>query len=138
MIPRVAANASAISSSVKTRRARLVHALHVGPQREDEHHVGQVDCLTPRTRAHLCEGRVDEEKSLLAHQKVGRLDVAVGETGVPELTDDQQSLVDDGVIDFCLTDFVRTVEELRHEQVLALRRDLYDPVGLRYGKVTRS
>ena len=51
--PRVAANASAISSGREEAQRPLVHALGVGAHGEDQHHVRQVDGLAPRRRAHL-------------------------------------------------------------------------------------
>ena len=74
----------------------VVDPLAVGPHGEDEHHVGQVDGLPPRRRSHLRERHVDEQQLAVADQQVGRLDVAVGQAGVPEPAHEQQSLVDDG------------------------------------------
>ena len=73
----------------------LVHAVGVGAHREHEHHVGEVDGLAPRRRAHLREGDVDEQQVAVADEQVGGLDVAVREPGVPELADQRQALVDD-------------------------------------------
>ena len=135
--PRAAANASAISSGVKKRSARCVHALGIGAHREDEHHVGEVDGLAPRRRSHLHEGDVDEQHLAVAHEQVGRLDVAVREPGVPELADQHEPFVDDVVVDLGVADLLRAVEELGDEQVLAGRRHLDDAVGRR-GRDARS
>ena len=64
--PRVAANASAISSGVKKSQGLPVDPLGVGAHREDEHHVGQVDGLAPRRRSDLHEGHVDEQQLAVA------------------------------------------------------------------------
>ena len=47
----------------------------------------------------LDEGDVDEQHVPVADEEVGRLDVAVGEPGVPEPAHDQQALVDHLVVD---------------------------------------
>ena len=70
---------------VKYVSARSVDALGVGAHGEDEHHVGEVDRLPPRRRPHLRERDVDQHELAVADEQVGRLDVAVGEAGVPEL-----------------------------------------------------
>ena len=59
-MPRVAAKASAISSGREELQRPLVHALRVGANGEDEHHVGQVDRLPPRRGTDLREGHVDQ------------------------------------------------------------------------------
>jgi hypothetical protein len=61
--------------------------------------------------------------------EVARLDVAVGDPGVPQLADQRQPLVDDRVIDLGLADFGGAGEELGDEQVLTLGGDLDDAVG---------
>ena len=60
------------------------------------------------------------------HHQVGRLDVAVGEAGVPEPADEREALVDDLVVDLGVADLDGAVEELGDEQVLALGRQLDD------------
>ena len=59
-------------------------------------------------------------------QQVGRLDVAVGEPGVPQPADSGQALVDDLVVDLGVADLDGAVEELGDEQVLALGGQLDD------------
>jgi hypothetical protein len=54
----------------------------------------------------LGEEHVDQVQLAVADQQVGRLDVAVGQVGVPELADDGQALVDDGVVDLGLADLL--------------------------------
>ena len=125
-IPRTAANASAISSGVKTASARAVDALGVGAHRQHQHHVGQVDRLPPGRRADLGEGHVDELEMPVQHEQVGGLDVTVGDAGVPEPADQGQPLVDDLVVDLGVPDLLGAVEELGHHQVLALGRQLDD------------
>ncbi len=107
----------------------LVDALGVAAQREDEHHVGEVDRLTPRRGPDLDEEHVDHLEVAVAHHEVRRLDVAVREPRVPHLPHEAQALVDHGVVDVGVADLDRAVEELHHDHVLALGRDLDDPVG---------
>ena len=64
------------------------------------------------------------------HQ-VGRLDVAVGEAGVPQPADERQALVDDVVVDLGVADLLGAVEELGDEQVLALGGQLDDAARAR-------
>ena len=104
----------------------LVDPIGIGLHREDEHHVREVDRLSPRRRAHLCERDVDEEQVAVLHHQVRRLDVAVREPVVPQLPDEREALVDDDVVDLDVADLVRAVEELRDEQVFALGRELDD------------
>ena len=68
----------------------------------------------------LGEEHVDQVQLAVADQQVGRLDVAVGEVRIPELADDAQPLVDDGVVDLGLTDLFGAVDELKDDQVLPL------------------
>jgi hypothetical protein len=70
----------------------------------------------------------------MADQQVGRLDVAMGQPGVPELADDAQALVDDLLVDLGLAEFLGLIEELEGDQVLALGGELDDPVGRRRGQ----
>jgi len=65
--------------------------------------------------------------------EVPRLDVPVRDTGIPQLPDEQQPLVDDVVIDARGADLDCAGEELGDEEVLALRRDLHDSVRRRGG-----
>ena len=46
----------------EVRQRSGVHPLGVGAQSEDQHHVGEVDGLAPRRRAHLDEGDVDHAR----------------------------------------------------------------------------
>jgi hypothetical protein len=55
----------------------LVDPFRAGPQRQAQHHVGQVDRLPPRGGPGLHEGDIDQQHAAVAHQQVGRLDVAV-------------------------------------------------------------
>ena len=105
----------------------LVDAFGVRADGEDEHHVGEVDGLPPRRRADLGEGDVDEVQVPVLDEQVGRLDVPVGDAGVPELADEGQAFVDDLVVDLGVADLLGAVEELGDEQVLALGGQLDDP-----------
>ena len=67
-------------------------------------------------------------------EQVGRLDVAVGQPGVPQLADQGQSVVDDAVVDVGVAELGRIVEELGDEQVLPLGGELDEPVGPRGGQ----
>jgi hypothetical protein len=77
---------------------------------------------------------VDQQHAAVADQQVGRLDVAVGQAGVPQLADDAQALVDDLLVHLGLAELLGAVEELEGDQVLALRGQLDDPVGGRRGQ----
>src|SRR3954451_11865878 len=57
----------------------------------------------------------------------------MGEPRVPELADQLQALVDQLLVDLGVTDLLRAVEELRDEEVLALRRELDDAERRRGG-----
>ena len=105
-----------------------VDALGVAAQREDEHHVGEVDRLPPRRGPDLDEEHVDQLQLAVAHHQVRRLDVAVRESLVPQLPDQAEPLVDHAVVDLGVADLDRAVEELHHDHVLALGGDLDDPV----------
>ena len=59
-------------------------------------------------------------------QQVGRLDVTVGEPGVPQPAYECEALVDDLVVDLGVADLDRAIEELGDEHVLTLRRQLDD------------
>ena len=85
--------------------------------------------LPPRRRSHLRERHVDEQQLAVQDHQVGRLDVAVGQAGVPQPAHHQQSLVDEVVVDLDVADLLGAVEELGDEQVLPLGRHLDDPVG---------
>ena len=82
----------------------------------------------------LGEEHIDQVQLAAADQQVGRLDVTVGEVGVPQLADDGQPLVDDRVVDVGLAEFGGAIEELEHDQVLPLGGELGDTVGLRAGQ----
>jgi hypothetical protein len=90
----------------------LVNALGVGPQRQAEHHVGQVDRLPPGGRAQFDEGHVDQQQVAVADQQVGGLDVTVGQPGRPELADDLEAAVDYLLVDLGLAEFGGALEEL--------------------------
>jgi hypothetical protein len=130
--PRVAAKASASSASGEIAQRPPVYPGGVGADREDQHHVAQVDCLPPGRRADLGEGHVDQQQLPVADHQVARLDVAVGDPRVPQRADQLQPLVDHLVVDVGAADFHRAVEELGDQQVLPLRGDLDDAVGLGY------
>ena len=106
----------------------FVHAVGVGPHREDEHHVRKIDGLAPRRRADLHEERIDEVDVAIPRHQVGGLDVAMGQAGVPQRAHDLEPFVDDVDIDVDggVTDLAAAVEELGHEHVLPLGRDLDD------------
>ena len=104
----------------------LVNAFGVGADGEDEHHVGEVDGLSPRRRADLGEGDVDEVQVPVLDEEVGRLDVPVGDAGVPQLADESEPFVDDLVVDLGVADLLGAVEELGDEQVLAVGGQLDD------------
>ena len=108
-----------------------VHPLRAGPDGQHQHHVAQIDRLPPGRRADLGEGYVDQQQLAVADHEVPGLDVAVRDARIPQLPDQQQSLVDDAVVHLGLADLDRPGEELGDEQVLALRRDLHDPVRRR-------
>ena len=57
----------------------------VAADRQHQHHVPEVDGLAPRRGTHLGEGGVDHEHRAVPHHQVGRLDVSVGQAGVPEV-----------------------------------------------------
>ena len=105
-----------------------VDALGVAPQREDEHHVGEVHRLAPRRWSDLDEEHVDHLQLAVAHHQVRRLDVAVREPLVPHLPHHAEPLVDHAVVDVGVADLDRALEELHHDHVLALGGDLDDPV----------
>ena len=115
----------------------LVDQLGAGPQGQTQRHVGQVDRLAPWAGVDLGEEHVDEVELAVADQQVGRLDVAVGEVGVPQLADDGEALVDDGVVDLGLTDLLGALDERKHDQVLPLGGELGDTVRLGLGSPAR-
>ena len=80
-------------------------------------------------RAEFGEGHVDQQQVAVADQQVGRLDVAVGQAGVPQLADDAQAVVDHALVDLGLAQLGGPGEELGDQQVLPLRGQLHDPVG---------
>ena len=87
--------------------------------------------------AELNEGDVDQQQPAVADQQVGRLDVAVGQPGVPQLADDAQPVVDHLVVDLGLAQLGGAGEELGDQQVLPLRGQLHDPVGPGEGSPAR-
>ena len=95
-----------------------------------QHHVGQVHSLAPRARLHLGEEDVDQVNFAVADEQVRRLDVAVGEAGVPQSPDDAQAIVDDRLVDGDLADLLGVVEELSDDEVFPLGRDGDDPERL--------
>src|SRR4029077_12673032 len=106
----------------------LVDPWRIGPQRQAQHHVGQVDGLAPRARADLGEGDVDQQDVTVTYEQVGRLDVAVGQPCVPQLADHRQTVVDDRVVDVGFAELNGAVEELGDQQVFALRGELHEAV----------
>ena len=79
----------------------------------------------------LHEGDVDQQHAAVADQQVGRLDVAVGQAGVPQLADDAQAVVDHALVDLGLAELGGAVEELGDQQVLAVGGELDEAVGSR-------
>ena len=106
-----------------------VHPRGVGADRQDQHHVAQVDGLPPGRGADLGEGHVDQQQLPAADHQVAGLDVAVGDPRVPQRADQPQSLADHLVVDVGVADFRGAVEELGDQQVLPLGGDLHDAVG---------
>jgi hypothetical protein len=90
-----------------------VDAFGAGAQSQAQHHVGQVHDLAPGGRTEFDEGHIDQQEMAVADQQVGRLAVAMGQPGVPQLADDQQGVIDDVVVDGGLAELDRTGEELR-------------------------
>jgi predicted ATPase len=74
--------------------------------------------LAPGGRADLGEEHVDEQHAAVADQQVGRLDVAVGQPGVPQLADDAKAVVDHLVVDLGLAQLGRAGEELGDQQAV--------------------
>ena len=109
----------------------LVDNLGAAAQRQAQHHVAQVDRLAPRCRAHLGEGDVDQQQAAVTDQQVGRLDVAVGQSSVPHLANDQQPVVDDLLVDRGVAQLRRPGEELGDQQVLPVRGELDEAVRRR-------
>jgi hypothetical protein len=115
----------------------LVHKLRAGPKGQAQHHVGQIHRLTPRARADLDKGHVDQQQPAVTDQQIGRLDVAVGQTGLPQLPDDGEAVVNDLVVDVGLTKLGGPGEELGDQQILPLRGQLDDPVRSGAGSPAR-
>jgi hypothetical protein len=109
----------------------LVDAFRVAPEREDGHHVREVDGLSPGRRANLDEEDIDQEEVPSPHHQVRRLDVAVGKTRVPETAHEEESFVDHLVVDDRIADLNGAVEELHHDHVFAFRSDLHEAERLR-------
>ena len=85
-------------------------------------------------RPELGEGDVDEQDAAVAHHEVGRLDVAMGEAGVPQDPDEMERLVDERLVDLCVAELDRALEELGHQHVLPLGRELDEAVRLGAGR----
>ena len=62
----------------------LVHATGLGPERQDQHHVREIYRLPPRGGTDLAEESVDQKDTAITHEQVGRLDVPVRDTCIPE------------------------------------------------------
>jgi hypothetical protein len=74
----------------------LVDHLGIAAQcQAEQHHLGQVHRLAPGAGSGLHERHVDQQHLAVADEQVGRLDVAAGEPGVPQLADDPKAVVDD-------------------------------------------
>ena len=82
----------------------------------------------------LHEGDVDQQQAAVADQQVGRLDVAVGQAGVPQPPDDPQAVVDHAIGDLGLAQLHRPVEELGDQQVLPFGGELHEPERGRAGQ----
>src|SRR5215831_10606701 len=93
-----------------------VHPRRVRAYGKNQHHVAEVDRLSPWRGTDLGEEDVDQQQLPAADHEVPRLDVAVRDAGIPELPDEQQPPVDDFVIDLGLADLDGTGEELGDEQ----------------------
>ena len=85
-------------------------------------------------RVDLGEEDVDQQQVTVADEQVGRLDVAVGQPGVPQLPDEGEAVVDDPVVDVGLAEFDRAVEELGDQQILPLGGELRESIGSRRGQ----
>jgi hypothetical protein len=95
---------------------------------------GQVHGLAPGTGSGLDKGDVDQQHVPVADQQVGRLDVAVGQPGVPQPPDDPKAVVDHGLVDLGLAQLHGAVEELGDQQVLPLGGQSRNPWGLGLGR----
>ena len=111
----------------EVRQRSVVDARSVGAHSEDEHHVGEVDRLTPGRRTDLREGDVDHHQVAVDDEQVRRLDVTVGEPGIPESPHERQALVDDLIVDLGVADLLGAVHELGDEHVLTLGCQFDDP-----------
>jgi hypothetical protein len=107
----------------------LVDQRRLAAQRQAQQHVGQIHGLPPRAGPRLGEGNVDQQQPAVADQQVGRLDVAVGQPGVPQPADHRQATIDHVLVDLGLTQLDRAGEELGDQQVLAVGGELDEPVG---------
>jgi hypothetical protein len=91
--------------------------------------------LAPWRGPQLGERDVDQHDVAVPHHQVRRLDVAVGEPGVPQQPHEMQPFVDQSVVDSgCLAELRRIFEELGDQQVLPLRRQFDEAVRLRAGQ----
>ena len=131
--PRVAANASAISSSENCRSARSYTVRASLRSASTSIMLARSTACRHGDGPHLGEGGVDELDLAVEHHQVGRLDVAVRDAGLPQPAHDQQALVDHRLVHLGLADLDSApVEELGDQQVLPLRGDLHDAVRLRH------
>ena len=126
-IPRAAANASAISSGGEVLQRVRVYT------RSASVRTARTSIMLARSTAsrhgdgRTCANAVSMRKRWPSlHHQVRGLDVAVREPAVPQLPDQREALVDDGVVDVGVADLLRAVEELGDEQVFALGRELDD------------
>ena len=110
----------------EVRQCPLVHTLGVRPHGEHQHHVGEVHRLPPWRWPDLDEGDVDQVEVAVLDEEVGRLDVAMGDAGPPELLDHREPLVDDLVVDVGVSDLDGSVEELGDHHVFPFGGELDD------------
>ena len=82
----------------------------------------------------LGEEDVDQQQVTVTDEQVGRLDVPVGQPGVPQIANEREAVVDDPVVDVGLTEFDRAVEELGYQQILSLGGEFRESIGSRCGQ----
>ena len=75
-----------------------------------------------------------KQQAVVAHEQVGRLDVAMGQPGVPQGADERQPVVHDPLVDLGVAELDRMIEELGDEQVLPFGGQLHEAVGPRRGQ----
>jgi len=73
----------------------FVHQVRPDVERQYQHHVGEVDRPPPTTGTNLAKGDVNQHQVAILHQEIGRLQVAMGQPGIPQPADDSQTLIDD-------------------------------------------